>query len=178
MFRWSNTLIRFVSSVATTHQCGPGPGRNGDKTHVPAPLDQQSRTPPRTPGVPSLRFLAQAPCAALLPEAPPAYCSIVHWDRKALRCAQLSTTTLTKAVRTRIIPLRLQPYGVMLTFGKARYLCFEGRAIAWAYPPSKFRRCDKIKFRTFFSFLNVNAQVYALAYHAVRLGCGVSFVTY
>jgi hypothetical protein len=33
------------------------------------------------------------------------------------------------------------------------------------------------KVSTFFSLLNVNAQVHALAYHAVRLGRCVSFVT-
>jgi hypothetical protein len=31
---------------------------------------------------------------------------------------------------------------------------------------------------TFFSFLNMNAQVHAPAYHVVRLGGCVSFVTY
>ena len=42
-----------------------------------------------------------------------------------------------------------------------------------------FGTTKKIKIiSTFFSFLNVNAQVHALAYHAVRLGGCVSLVTY
>jgi hypothetical protein len=65
-----------------------------------------------------------------------------------------------------------------LAFCKARYLCFERRAISWAYAPSKFRRNVENKVSTFFSFLDVNAQMHALTYHAVRLRGCVSFVTY
>jgi hypothetical protein len=66
-----------------------------------------------------------------------------------------------------------------LALREARYLCFEGGAIAWAYASNKsWRKEFFIIISTFFSFLNMKAQVHALAYHAVRLGGCVSFVTY
>jgi hypothetical protein len=68
---------------------------------------------------------------------------------------------------------------MMLASRKTRHLCFEGGAIAWAYASNLFWRKENIKsISTFFSFLNVNAQVHALAYHPVRLGGCVSFVTF
>lgn len=66
----------------------------------------------------------------------------------------------------------------MMLLLEARYLCFKGGAIAWAYSSSKFWREEKNKLSTFFSFLDVNAQVHALAYQAVRLRGCLSSVTY
>ena len=63
-----------------------------------------------------------------------------------------------------------------LALRKACYFRFEGGAIAWTYASSKFWRKNKI-ISTFFSFLNVDAQVHVLAYYAVRLEGRVSLVT-
>jgi hypothetical protein len=64
-----------------------------------------------------------------------------------------------------------------LALRKACYFCFEGGAIAWTYATSKFWRKKNNIISTFFCFLNVEAQVHALAYYAVRLEGCVSLVT-
>jgi len=66
---------------------------------------------------------------------------------------------------------------MMLALRKPCYLCLERGAIARAYALSKLRRVD-INKSTFFSFLDMNAQVHAFAYLTMCLRSCASFVAY
>ncbi len=63
--------------------------------------------------------------------------------------------------------------------GQSALLLLRGTGNSVDLRPSKFRRNDESfqKVPTFFRFLNVNAEVNALTYHAMRLGGCVSPVT-